>query len=135
MNKEVFNALPRISVGLVYLLWGVDKFINMERYISWISITWRVRIFIDPLMDIPTFTTLLGIFEVSLGLILIIGLLTKVSSGLVVLSSILFLFLAGPPMSYPQDIALFGVGLWMFVNGPDRYSLDYYRVRLGKPNR
>ena len=125
MNREFLNSIPRISVGIVYLLWGIDKFLNMERYISWISVTWRIRVFIDPLMDIPTFTLLLGIFEVSLGAILVIGLFTKLSSGLVAISSILFLFFAGPPMSYPQDIALFGIAVWMYFNGPDRYSLDY----------
>jgi len=130
MIREYANTIPRVSVGLVYLLWGIDKFLNIERYISWISITWRIRVFIDPLMDIQTFTLLLGIFEVGLGLLLIIGFAMKFSTALVAISSILFLFFAGPPMSYPQDIALFGIAIWMFLNGPDKYSLDY-RLRLG----
>jgi len=118
--KRISWELPRISIGLVYLLWGIDKFLSTEKYVSWISITWRVRTFIEPIMDFNTFTYILGIFEVTLGLLLIIGLIIKISSLLVVISSILFLIFAGPPMSYPQDIALIGTAIWIYYNNQDK---------------
>ncbi len=124
MSRELINTVPRVGVGLVYLLWGIDKFLYPDKYHGWISVSWKMRLVIDPFMDIYSFIFLLGLFETLLGLILILGILIKFSSLLVILSSILFLLFAGPPMSYPQDIALIAVGIWMYYNGYDSLSID-----------
>ncbi len=121
---KILEALPRLGLGIVYLLWGIDKFLAIDRYVSWMEITWRVS-WISSFIDLRLFTILLGIFEVGLAMLLLTGLLHKLSMALVALSSTLFLFFAGPPMSYPQDIALLAIAIYLFNRGPDPFSLDY----------
>jgi len=120
----MYRAIPRVGLGLVYLLWGIDKFLAVDRYVSWIGITWRIS-WISMFVDVSLFTYLLGIFEVSLAILLITGFMYRLSMAMVLISSLLFLFFAGPPMSYPQDIALATIAIYLYLMGPDEYSLDY----------
>ncbi len=121
------DALPRVTLGLVFVLWGLDKVISPTKYVSWISVTWRIRMLIPQFMSIESFVYLLSLVEVILGLSMLVGIYLKYSSILISILLIFFLLLAGPPMSYPQDIALLGVSLWVYSRGGDRFTLDYRR--------
>jgi uncharacterized membrane protein YphA (DoxX/SURF4 family) len=128
------ESIPRLTLGIVFLAWGIDKFINMGRYIAWISVSWRIRLFIPFFIDIESFVLLLGFIEVLVGLLMFIGLFVKRVSMIVFIMLIFFLVGAGPPMSYPQDIGLMGVSLWLMYRGGDILSMDYRmgRVSVGR---
>ncbi len=114
--KSLVDELPRLTLGIVFILWGIDKVIDPGKYIAWISVTWRVRMFIPPFLSIESFLWIITVLELVVGALLAIKMLVKYISIVVSILLVFFLLFAGPPMSYPQDIALLGVSIWLYYN-------------------
>lgn len=72
----------------------------------------------------------LGVFEVSLALLLAFGLLVR-SDAIVALGAlVLFSIVARYPLALPQDIALATAAIFLFKGGSGPYSLDHVLKRL-----
>lgn len=111
MPKELayyLNDIPRIALGIVFLWFGVDKFIIHEFYLSWFSATERVTAII-PFDDLSVAIYGIGIIELIFAGLLFSGVgIRKVAIGVIVFL-ILILLTAQYPSSYPQDIGLLGI--------------------------
>ncbi|KAG2475824.1 MAG: hypothetical protein NPMRth3_3560002, partial [Nitrosopumilales archaeon] len=56
------NDLPRHGLGIVFLWFGIDKFIIHEFYLSWFSATERVRVIL-PFQDLSSSIYAIGTIE------------------------------------------------------------------------
>jgi len=56
------NDIPRYGLGIVFLWFGIDKFIIHDFYLSWFSATERVRILL-PTQDLSLSIYGIGVIE------------------------------------------------------------------------
>jgi len=108
--KLYLNDLPRYGLGIVFLWFGIDKFLIHEFYLSWFSSTPRVSSilpFDDPSLSIY----FIGVIELILASLLFAGVWVRWVSLTVILFLIAILTTAQYPSSFPQDIGLIGIAL------------------------
>ena len=108
--KEIvvyLNDVPRYALGVVFLWFGIDKFVLHEFYVSWFSATERITILL-PTADFSTSIYILGIIELILAVLLFSGLWVRIISIIVIFFLIMILATAQYPSSFPQDIGLIG---------------------------
>lgn len=123
--KKYAPVILRAGVALVFLWFGFTNIFTdkLAGYIPDFIIS----------MNINASTVLLlnGIFEVIFGILLLLGLYTKLSSFLLGLHVLLIIPSIGYNAIAIRDIAIIIVCISIFLNGADRYSLD---KKLKKPN-
>jgi len=111
------NDLPRHGLGLVFLWFGIDKFIIHEFYLSWFSATERVRVIL-PFQDLSSSIYAIGAIELIFAALLFAGVKIRWISVAVILFLLAILLTAQYPSSYPQDIGLLGIAvLLLLTNG------------------
>ena len=109
--KEYFvylNDLPRYGLGIVFLWFGIDKFIIHEFYLTWFSATERVRVIL-PFQDLSLSIYVIGVVELIFAALLFAGVKIRWVSVAVILFLLVILLTAQYPSSYPQDIGLIGI--------------------------
>ena len=121
MNKNALGLLLlRIGLGEVFLWFGVDKFFHpfpWSQYIPpWFTSLLPMKAF--------TFIYLMGVFESIVGLLVLLGLFTRLAS---VLSALLLLGIIGS-LGYNEimvrDAGLFFLALGISMLGAGEWSLD-----------
>jgi len=105
-----FNDIPRYGLGIVFLWFGIDKFVIHDFYLSWFSATERVRILL-PTQDLSLSIYGIGVIELAFAALLFSGVKIRWVSLGVIIFIILILFTAQYPSSYPQDIGLLGIAI------------------------
>ena len=110
------NDVPRYGLGIVFLIFGIDKFLIHEFYVSWFTATERVRIIL-PLQDISSSIYLIGIVELVFAALLFAGVGIRWTSIAVSAWMIAILSTAQYPSSFPQDIGLLGVSVMLILSG------------------
>ena len=117
--KEYFvylNDLPRYGLGIVFLWFGIDKFIIHEFYLTWFSATERVKVIL-PFQDLSSSIYVIGVVELIFAALLFAGVKIRWVSVAVILFLLVILLTAQYPSSYPQDIGLIGIaGLLVLAN-------------------
>lgn len=110
--------LLRLTLGAVFLLFGVDKFSHPDRWVHWVP-GW-----LEDAIEPPASIFLAAIFETSVGLLLLAGLLTRLAAlaGALFLAAILVFI--GADDTTTRDIGLFGEALALVISGGGRWSLD-----------
>lgn len=108
------NDLPRHGLGLVFLWFGIDKFIIHEFYLSWFSATERVRVIL-PFQDLSSSIYAIGTIELIFAALLFSGVKIRWISVAVILFLLAILLTAQYPSSYPQDIGLLGIAVLLFL--------------------
>jgi len=108
------NDLPRHGLGLVFLWFGIDKFIIHEFYLSWFSATERVRVIL-PFQDLSSSIYAIGAIELIFAALLFAGVKIRWISVAVILFLLAILLTAQYPSSYPQDIGLLGIAILLFL--------------------
>ena len=108
------NDLPRHGLGLVFLWFGIDKFIIHEFYLSWFSATERVRVIL-PFQDLSSSIYAIGAIELIFAALLFAGVKIRWVSVAVILFLLAILLIAQYPSSYPQDIGLLGIAVLLFL--------------------
>ena len=108
------NDLPRYSLGIVFLWFGIDKFIIHEFYLSWFSATERVRVIL-PFQDLSSSIYAIGTIELIFAALLFAGVKIRWISVAVILFLLAILLTAQYPSSYPQDIGLLGIAVLLFL--------------------
>lgn len=111
---KYLNDIPRFSLGLVFLWFGIDKFTIHEFYVSWLSSTERVSQIL-PFDDISLSIYAIGIIELILAGFILSGLWIRPVSIIVVAFLVLTLVTAQYPSSYPQDIGLLGIAIFLVI--------------------
>ena len=116
-NRDSFiNQVPRLGLAIVFLWFGLDKFIIHNFYVSWFVATERVQ-WLFPIDDPSLVIYSIGIAELILAILLFIGKKQIVVGTVVSFSLILIMATAQFPSSFPQDIALLGVSALIAFTG------------------
>ena len=122
------NSLPRISLGIVFLLFGIDKFVFHERLVSWFLVTDRARELL-PTQDIGMFVYALGVVELAIAALLFSGLIVRVTSIATTVILVIIIAVTQYPSSFPQDIGMIGISI-MLVLTPIRWHNRINRPRF-----
>jgi len=117
--KENAAILVRIAVSLVVLWFGLNQIFNRELLIGYLP-QFAYALPIEPL----TFILINGIFETIFGLLLIIGLFTRISSFLLTLHILGIAFSLGYNDIAIRDYGLAIITFAIFLHGPDKWCLD-----------
>lgn len=108
------NSLPRLGLGIVFLLFGIDKFIFHERLASWFMVTDRAMVLL-PSHDISTFVYVLGAVELVIAVLLLAGVRVRATSIAATIMLVTILAIAQYPSSFPQDIGLIGISVMLIL--------------------
>lgn len=104
------NDIPRYSLGIVFLWFGIDKFVITDFYLSWFASTERVRTLL-PTEDLSISIYGIGVIELIFAALLFIGVKIRWVALAAVFFIIVILITAQYPSSFPQDIGLVGIAL------------------------
>ena len=72
-NSKLSNLFIRIGIGFVFFYFGIDKFFHTQAWMNWIP---PKLTFILPI-SAQTFTYILGVIEMVIGLFVFIGFLVS----------------------------------------------------------
>lgn len=120
INKyEVGTLILRVVLGLVFLFHGLDKFQSGIGN----TVGWFESIGLPGLLAYAV-----ALIEMVGGILLIIGLFSRIVSGLLVVimagAVITVNFAEGFLGGYELDLALMAMAIFIFLNGAKKYSLD-----------
>jgi uncharacterized membrane protein YphA (DoxX/SURF4 family) len=119
-NKLVFLVM-RVSLGIVFLIFGIGKFKND----IWVETIKAMDFFIRLPWDVNISIALIGITEILTGVALIIGLFTRLFAALAVVQLIGILILLR--FEEVRDIGLLGMAIYITIVKNDAFAMDYLR--------
>ena len=123
MDKKLANPILRWGLGLVVLIFGIDKFVRADVLIPLAGT-------ITSLSSTPSLFVLgLGVVEIVGGLIILTGLWVRKMS---ILSAAFTVFItiftfATLGKFVVENIAIFAGFIAVYLYGPDPYSFDFRR--------
>jgi uncharacterized membrane protein YphA (DoxX/SURF4 family) len=121
MNKFKSYApnFLRIGISLVIMWFGFQQLIHPEQWINFLPE------FVDsmPFSNI-TFVYLNGWFEVFAGLLMVLGLFTRIASILIIIHLVGIVFTLGYNAIAIRDIGLIFALISISLHGPDSWSID-----------
>ena len=121
LSKEKYTfLLIRAALGLVFLIFGIDKFFNSVYWASWIPETLLNLI---P-FSVGMFISLLGIIEVILGLFLLIGFFIRITSIFIILHLVGVIFSIGYSDTAVRDFALLLIAISLLFVSEHPLSID-----------
>lgn len=129
------DNLPRYGLGIVYLIFGVDKFVGFDRYMAWFAATSRTQALV-PGGDVGSFVYAMGTVEIILATLLFSGLFARKTAVAVSAALVAILSVAQYPSSFPQDLGLLATSIMLIFisNGKstgEKYSKFSKLPRLG----
>lgn len=110
------NDVPRYGLGIVFLLFGIDKFLIHDFYVSWFTATERITVIL-PLQDIGLSIYLIGVVELVFAALLFAGIGIRWVAIVVSAWMVVILSTARYPSSFPQDIGLLGISFLLIITG------------------
>lgn len=116
--KEYGPSLVRYAVGLVFLLIGIDQFIHPLTWAGYFpsslpfGLTAAKAVFLN------------GIFDTAIGILLIIGLFTRIVAAIAALHLIGVIYTIGYNEIAIRDLGILIAALSIFFNGADKCCLD-----------
>ncbi len=124
-NYEIYRApILRIFLGFTVLFWGYEK-ITLETLANEYSMNYGPFMFID----VNLFLNVVGWLQVLMGILLFLGLLTRLNAAIMVLMGLTTIIVPGlivmnavPHFAYA--FALTGAALALLIEGAGRYGLD-----------
>ncbi|MCH7850256.1 MAG: DoxX family protein [Nanoarchaeota archaeon] len=118
-NKDLKSAILRISLSLVFLYFGFSQVTNPEEWIGFVP-----EFLTGLILTANNIVMINGILELVLGSFMLIGFFTRPSS---LILGINLLFIATSIGINPTGIRDAGLTIATFViflNGPDKYTID-----------
>jgi len=126
-NAAYVNNLPRYALGIVFLIFGIDKFVGFDSYLAWFEATDRAKILTSNL-DASTFIYAMGVVEVTLAILLLVGIFVRKTAVATSTALVAILAVAQYPSSFPQDLGLLGTSIMLvFASKDQRTSGLYYQ--------
>ena len=122
---EKYRALIlRIFLGFTVLFWGYEK-ISLEKLVGAYTMDYGPFM----LIDVNLFVSIAGWTQVLIGILLFLGLFTRLNAAIMVLMGLTTIIVPGlivmkdvPHFAYA--FALTGAALALLIEGAGRYSLD-----------
>lgn len=117
----------RLGIGVVFLWMGIDIWVHTDYWMTWLP--GYVSQFIEPqIMMLMT-----GVFDFVFGLLLLLGLFTRISALLMALHLIGVINTLGYNDIAVRDFGLLLATIGIFLYGPDKWCLDKkYKSRFRK---
>ncbi len=118
----------RASIGIIFLLHGLSK-IGNEMYIGWMS-SFGLS---------PEIAMLIAIGEIVPGILLIVGVLSRLSSGILAAIMVSAIFIVKDPAiitgdkGIEFDLILLAGALVLVIAGPGRISLAHIAKKIPRP--
>ena len=114
--------LLRLGLAYPYVEWGLDAFRNPIHFISFMRDNYITRSIL-PSDALPMATFFLGVFELSLAFLIIVGIGIRWAASASLATLIVFIVVAGYPLALPQDVVLASASAVLIVNGAGEYSI------------
>jgi len=139
--KKYSAPFLRISLALLFLWFGISQLVNPESFVGyvpqWIAPHSVTIVHHHPLEFMHNITLpsvhltiiLNGLLELILGSLLLVGLFVRLSSFILFIHLFLIALSLGYNDLMIRDLALSFSLFSLFLNGYDRFSLDYIRLR------
>ncbi len=121
------DKLLSYSIAIVFLLFGIDKFVNTKLVTSWLIATERVRALI-PLEDLTLVVYLLGVIEIIIAILLFINIKQRYFALIAGIWLIIVMSTARYPSSLPQDLGLLGIAIFLILNRRDKEWIIRYSI-------
>ena len=110
----------RIGLGLVFFWFGLDKLLNVDNWLGYITPSLDKLIFID----VNTFMFILGIVEIILGILLVIGLFLRIVSIVIAVHLFFVIIFVGFNEISVRDFGLLAIAVALSFNKDKFLSLD-----------
>ncbi len=125
------SVLLRLGVGVVFLYFGVDKFVHPEVWAGWINP--RLLYYLPVSHDVFLYVN--GGVEGVVGLLLILGLWTRIAASVAAVLLIGILATVGVTDVTVRDIAILAASLSLVLTGSKTLSIDNKFAPIGKKKR
>lgn len=130
-KTEYGIVIARVALSLVLLWFGLNQIFNTSAWFAWLP-SWTNSLPVSPAVLI----LFNGFLEVVLGVLLILGLFTRIVSLVAAIHLLTIVFSLGYNDVAVRDSGLMLVALSVFFTGPDFKSLDVkpfgQKVKLSK---
>lgn len=117
--KQTASSIMRVSLGVVFLLFGIGKFRND----IWAETIKGMDFFLQLPWDVHISVFLIGIMEVLTGTALILGLFTRFFSAVAAVQLIAILILL--KFEEVRDIGLLGMALYLISVENESFGIDW----------
>jgi len=118
----------RLGLGGVFLWFGIDKFFNPSIWSRWIPEWFASFLFVEEF----TFVYMTGVFEALIGLLLLIGLYTRLTAGIAAAMLMVIAASLGYNDIMIRDLGLAFMSMSIMMLGPGDNSLDRKFRKLQK---
>ncbi len=119
-NHDLGLLLLRLGAGIVFIVFGIDKFLDPIGWASWAP-PWFWSLM--PLAETPLMY-IVGVTETLLGALMLIGLWTRLAAALTAAHLASIIILIGMNEIAVRDIGLLFLALGIAVLGAGAWSLD-----------
>ncbi len=117
--KEYAPVIVRYGVGIVFFLLGLDQMLTPEKWLAWLPP------FVSNLpLTGATFFFMTGIFNTIVGILLLLGIFTRIAAIFASLHLIGVLFSIGYNDIAVRDIGLLLAAFSVFLHGTDKLCLE-----------
>ncbi|MEK6825968.1 MAG: DoxX family protein [Nanoarchaeota archaeon] len=116
-TKNYAPMTARIGLSLVFLWFGFNQLMYPLNWIGWVPQG------MTGMIDVYTLVFINGLFEIIFGALLLIGLFTRVASGLLALHLLGITFTIGFNEIGIRDLGLTLALVSVFLHGPDAWCL------------
>jgi len=123
------DKLVSYSLAIVFLLFGIDKFVNTKFITSWLAATERAR-FLIPLEDLTLAVYILGIIEIIIAVLLFINIKQRYFALIAGIWLIIIMSTARYPSSLPQDLGLLGIAVFLALNKTEKDWIIRYAITI-----
>ncbi len=118
--KKYAPAVVRYGVGIVFLLFGIDQLFKPQKWIAFTP-TFAQSLYVN----VNTFWLINGMFDAIIGILLIIGLFTKIVAFFASVHLIGVIVILGYNDIAIRDFGLLLASIAVFLNGTDLWCLDF----------
>ena len=120
MLQKIAFLIMRVSIGLVFLLFGIGKLNND----IWAQTIKTMDIFVHLPWDVNYTVILIGISEIITGVCLISGLFTRIFAAIAALQLAMILVLL--KFEETRDFGLLGAAVYMSLVKNESWGVDWY---------
>lgn len=120
LPKSLSTLILRLGIGIVFLFFGIDKFIHPEVWIGWVS----PRLFYYFPFSQEVFIYLDGGLEAIIGVMLALGFYTRIFALIASFLIVGILATVGVTDVTVRDIAILAGALSLALTGSDTLSID-----------
>ncbi len=121
MDRDISKAVLRVGLAIVFLYFGFSQIQSPDNWIGYLPEFLRTLDNITP----NNIIMINGFMELTLGIYLLIGLYTRFASAILGLHLIGIVFSIGMSPVGIRDFGLTIATLVVFMNGVDRFGIDY----------